>query len=329
MTTVASNIDLFTSFSQRRPSFKVGVKFEPELQPIKPRFPPRRRIPTFDGRLRRINFQATAPQPRGLKTIEEIERLKIKQEGIKVRLGPGSLGEIDIPVLDSRGRPTFDSSGKAITRKAPFNFAALQGFLGQNLSAQLQTIENLVASGTHRSARGINQLGAMVARLVGELDRMDPSQTREIQKAVALLPILSDPQIEVPEAIQGRFVDNGLWNSVVQNRIKLFLLKNAARPLSFAKPVFGVGGGPITMGVIAKTLAAGGVLDLQTQRLFRSVDEAMKFIRVRSTSEVEEKEGRDILDDPEFAGRPAAAPPRPRRAPSRPLRPLRPPPPGP
>ncbi len=273
-----------------RPAFRSGVKFKPLIQPIKPSLPQRRRVLDKDGRLRRPSFKLAGPKPRALGTIASIEAMRVKQEGIKVRLGEKLLGKVRVKRRDNQGNIILDEEGNPIFEEVPFNFGLLQeifrGTLQENIDKST-ALANLLRSGASKDPLGDRT--ELSVRLTAALDRdnildLSTADLDAIGRDVQELKISNDPVIELGEIplVDDRFVTNDQFQRDNIGPILLFLLANSIdNPnLTFSRPLLSDIGVPLALRQIDNRMARGGVMDLIGRRLYPSLDDARRELDI-------------------------------------------------
>lgn len=243
---------------EKRPSFKTGTQFVPTRSAIRVSLPPpisgRR-----DDRFTRPSFKRSDPKPRGLKSIEQIERLKTKQEGIKIRLGESTLGDIKIKKKDRLGNIILDAAGLPVFETVKLNFGLLaqmfEGSFKQNMD-KLQELATAIETGATSSTADINALTVSISRLLRNQETiasMTETQLKFITRSLQLLGISRDPeQAGIQDLVDKRFVTNAGWERAGgrnKGPIIMFLLANVSdKPrLSPNRPIFGRSGDPIQL----------------------------------------------------------------------------------
>lgn len=275
----------------KRPAFVAGTMFKQVLQPTRPDFPVQARALDKDGRLRRKNFRLSGPVPRPAKTIQEIEALKTKQQGIKFRLGPGQFGKVRVAKRDAKGEVIKDEEGNIIYEMKEFNLSMA--------TLPLQDRIELLQESLSTGIRGdLNNIGILLASILGsneDVKNLTSSNLRVLQQVLRRDPEgapLGEGKVEIvnpwdtqdfDDLPSKRFITRDMWNTNDANlktRVRAFLLQGTsfASQLSPDTPVFGTTGNTIDFDAIGQqiNIAKFGdrVLDLGTRRIFRNQEEA-------------------------------------------------------
>lgn len=300
--------------NQVRPSFKQGEVFKPIVSPIKPSFPVSIRNKDLRGRLRRPNFRLTAPQPKHFKSIDQIEALKVKQEGIKIRLSDKQLGTVKVPKRDGDGNIIKDSSGNVIMEEKNVDFGTLTQILTGALDTRFEALTALVTDVREKAGRhdavAVRERATLAAGMMGilgkveSIERLTSQQLQFITQSLALLGIARDP---VAAGLQGlvddRFITRSVWDAddgSIRGAIVMFLLANIEFPMTASRPILGLSGNPIAIQSLFVNMsgqATRRVLDLVGKRIHPGLADAKSFVGLRPGApevvlEEEEEEGR-------------------------------------
>lgn len=234
----------------RRPSFKIGTQLKMQKPAIRD-FLPRPISTKRDDRFMRPAFTKSSPVPRGLKSIAEIERLKVKQEGIKVRLGDASLGKIKVKKRDRLGNVILDATGQPVFEEVVLNFGLLAQMLEGSFRENMERLEELataIRTGTTKSQADRDAFTVAFAQIIGKQEnvaRLTATQLDFITRSLQLLGIARDPVAAgLQDLVRGRFVTNDTWerrDGRNKGPIILFLIANVRdNPrLSPNRPIFG------------------------------------------------------------------------------------------
>lgn len=274
----------------KRPAFRSGTIFSPKLSPVKPDFPVQKRALDRDGRLRRKSFKLTGPSPRISKTIEEIEALKTKQQGIKFRLGPGQFGEVRVAKRDKDGKLMRDEEGNIIFELKEFDLSMvslplqdrlelLQDSLLKGLVGNMNNIGLILAS-IFRNSEDVKNLSSSNLRMLHQILTKADSRGRSLGEE---LPASLHPWDDTAfsDILEQRFITKDIWNdpsSGMKEKVSAFLLKNIGinPKLTAIKPLFGVGEKAMALASLDSQINVGNdkVFDLGSRRLFRDQAEA-------------------------------------------------------
>ncbi len=279
----------------KRSSFRLGEEFKTELQPIKPALPKGKREQDIRGRIRRPGFKVEAPQPKPFRTIKDIQDLRTKQQGIKIRFGDEKLGKLRIKKRDKDGKIILDNSGNPIFENKEFNVNVLadilQGSSTDNIT-RLNQINTLITSGARRSTQDINNISAIAMNILSntqELGTLGVAQITSLQRALMQLGISRDPiEAGIPSLINGRFINTITWerdNGINKGLIYMFLIANARQNpnLSASRPIFGFSDNAITLATINSVMRGTAriplpVMDLVGKRLYRNLADAQNNV---------------------------------------------------
>lgn len=276
----------------KRPAFLVGTKFQQLLSPTKPDFPMQKRALDREGRLRRKSFKLTGPVARPTKTIQEIERLKTKQQGIKIRLGPGQFGKVRVAKRDAEGNVIKDEEGQIIYELKEFNLSIatlplqdrldiLQDALLTGITGKLDGI-GLTLATILGSSEDVRDLSGDNLRLLQQVlgAAREPREAGEVRSPI-INPWDEDSFSDIPDQ---RFITKEMWQNNdgdIQTRVYAFILKPGATAfapqLDAKNPIFGIGamGGTIKFNAINTEMGKGNVvLDLGRRKIFRNMEKA-------------------------------------------------------
>lgn len=273
----------------RRPNFRQGTPFKPVLNPVKLDFPVQRRSVDKEGRLRRKNFLRAAPQARIVKSLEEVEALKTKQEGIKIRFGQ-QLGTIRVMKRDKDGNPVKDEQGNPIFEEKEFNLAVATLPILDRIDLLKEAAAGNVAGAVGTTQAKLDELGVLLASILQKTGDVEELSTPTLRLISTMLDesgnftIIPDATV-FPELEGFKFVTGAQWRANqndLQLRVRSHLMANlaAADPgLNFKTPVFGVTGQKLTLIGLNQQFgrAAEGqtaTLDLATRRLHRTIGDA-------------------------------------------------------
>jgi hypothetical protein len=277
-----------------RPRFHLGERFVPESYSV-PNFPSKKRLLDIEGRLRRPAFHLSSPTPRKKESIEGIQAMRTKQQGIKVRFGDSKTGKIKVKKRDKEGNVILDDEGNPIYDEKEFNFGLLaeilEGTASDNIS-KLSELTTKIDAGEVSASAGRDNLELILNQILGNINTirdMTEEGFRAVERAVDLLPISRNPASLDLSLKNNRFATYESWKGrggANQGAIVSFLIKNSdveAR-LSKKQPVFGIGGNPINIVSLIVGMNANPqwVIDLETQRIFPTLESAIE--------ETEEKE---------------------------------------
>ena len=278
----------------RRPAFRIGEQFVPLLQPIKPQIPlPPKKFP---DRFFRPNFRLRGPKPRALQTIQSVEKLRVKQEGIKVRFDDKTLGKIPVVKLDAEGNPVLDSSGQPILEEQKVNLGALAQLLQgdvRNAISKIEALDRRVRSGATGASLARQTLMTSIVAILSRITNLENIGAREMESISRAISSVGAPSVpseaRISNLVDDRFVTSDTWFSdggVNVGLINLFLLANFSENprLSSSKPVIGVSGRPIGLRAVSEAIRGREgrppkVLDLVSKRMFQHLDEALDFAR--------------------------------------------------
>ncbi len=302
----------------KRPAFRIGEQIVPLLQPSRPQLPePPRKVST---RIIRPSFKLRGPKPRALKTISGIEALRVKQEGIKVRLGDKQLGKIRVQKKDAAGNLVFDLQGQPVMEEVPVNFGLLAEIMQGGMKgalAKIAELEVLIRSGGAAAALARGQLMTALIILLSRDENLAEASAQDFEalsRATRTALVPSDPrEARIADLVDGRFVTLDTWSSrggENQGFIHSFLLANFAENprLRADRPVIGVGGHPITFRSVGDAIRGrregrgSKVLDLVSKQMFTDLADARAFALASAPpiSELKEFEPEEEDDDPEF-----------------------------
>ncbi len=314
----------------KRPAFVTGTRFQQILSPTKPDFPVRKRALDREGRLRRKAFKLTGPVARPAKTIEEIEALKTKQQGIKIRLGPGQFGKVRVAKRDASGNVVKDEEGNIIFELKEFNISMAT----LPLQDRLEILQDALLTGIGTK---MNEVAVTLASILSSNEDVKNLTDQNAQMLALVLksaqeasgePLVTNPRdVEAFRDLpDGRFVTKEIWNSdeSLQAAVILFLMGASATDprLTPLNPIFGTAerGGTIKYNSIGSQINIGDerVLDLGSRRLFKDQETADSLAgeRVELESQkvadaeaqaVAEEEKEAAEDDPTVAGATSAA----------------------
>ena len=269
----------------KRPAFTAGTKFRQLLSPTRPDFPVQKRALDKEGRLRRKSFRLTGPTARPAKTIEEIEALKTKQQGIKIRLGPGQFGKVRVAKRDADGKVIKDEEGQIIYELKEFNLTMAT----LPLQDRLELLQDALLTGI---TLPMNNIGILLASILGSSDdvkNLTSANLRLLQRVLTGAreaggePIVPNPwdSETFADLPQQRFVTKSMWNTNdanLQQRVLSFLLSGTAFSPSLTgdEPVFGTSGRTIKLAAVGQQLNIGDdrVLDLGSRKIFKDQETA-------------------------------------------------------
>ncbi len=271
-------------FAHRTPAFILGEQFPALLQPVAPK-PPRPPQPNIPTRIMQPSFKLTAPAPSRVSSIDEIEALRVKQEGIKVRLGESTLGEIEVPKRDARGVVVRDADGNVVMVKRKVNLATLAKVLQSSLQENIQRVETLGTSLRAGAVADKDELMLALAQIMrsqANVEQLTASQLGGVARGAAAARIPRDPAAAgIRGLVQGRFATKTAWeradggtNAAI---IRLYLLAHVQshRGLTPVSPVFGLAGRPVKFDTLDTSLRnRDAVLDMVTQTLWPSLEAA-------------------------------------------------------
>lgn len=281
----------------RRPSFKTGTQFKPSRPAIRdflPKPAPTKRDTRFD----RPAFIKSSPTPRGLKSIADIERLKTKQEGIKVRLGDASLGKIKIKKRDKLGKVITDAAGQPVFEEVTLNFGLLaqilEGSFAQNME-KLKELATAIRTGATTSQADRDAFTIAIARIMSTQEnvaRLSATQLDFITRSLQLLGISKDPmQAGIRDLVDGRFVTEFTWTAGDGRNIGpiiLFLIANVRENplLTPGKPIIGRNGRAVKIAGLFPVMAGSSrqdplVIDLIGKQLYNTLQQAREGSPVR------------------------------------------------
>jgi hypothetical protein len=308
----------------KRPSFRIGTKFKTILSPVAPDFPVQKRALDREGRMRRKAFKLTGPTPRSAKTIEEIEALKTRQQGIKIRLGPGQFGKVRVAKRDAQGNIVKDDQGQIIYELKEFNLSMAT----LPLQDRLELLQDALLAGIKTP---LNNIGIILASIFGSTDDVKNLTSANLrllkQVLVGAREATGEPEIInpwdtdiFPDLPSERFVTAEAWRqneNNLQTRVQTFLLDGTAfnSNLDEIRPVFGIRRTPIEFTAINSqiniTRDGDRVLDLGSRRLFKNQEQAdaeagepaeIDFRRAERSSAAEELDDEKDELDPTAAG---------------------------
>ena len=272
-------------YLEKRPSFKAGSQFVPTKTAIRDFLPP----PISgkrDDRFKRPSFKRDSPLPRGVKSIAQIERLKTRQQGIKVRLGDATLGKIKVKKRDRLGAVILDAAGQPVFEEVELNFGLLAEMLQGTFKTNMEKLDELavaIQTGAAASSADVTALGVGLARVLSEqanIARMTQAQLDMVTRSLQLLGISRDPvQAGIQDLIDGRFVTATGWEAAGgrnKGPIIMFLIANVRDipRLSPNRPVFGRSGAHLQLISIFQQMSTGKVLDLIDKRMYNTVQQA-------------------------------------------------------
>lgn len=286
-------------FSER-PRFRLGEKFVPILQPIKPSLPVKVRKRDPEGRIRRPAFMKEGPKARALETIEEIQKLRTRQLGIKVRLGDEKLGKIKVKKRDADGNVILDDQGNPVFEERDISLSSLAEIMQESATdniARLDVITTSIAAGASVSKRERDEITVRliaIASDVEDLSRFTSTQFAILGRAISAAGIPSNPVAAgITNLVDGRFITRAGWEAdggANKATILLFLMANVREKpgLSIERPVFGISGNTNTISTILSTMSGTRrgiptpVLDVVDKIIYRTLPEARANVGVPS-----------------------------------------------
>lgn len=299
-----------------RPSFKHGSILVANPNADKS-FPISRRRPSPQAVFNRPSFKLTGPTPRASKSLDEIEALLTKQQGIKVRIGDSKIGKIKVIKRDARGQPILDAAGNPITVERDFNFGLLAELVQSSNTdniTRLREINATLATGAASITETKDEIVLTLGQILSNIDNLRTitnSQFRTLATSLSKLNIPDDPSAAgVSDLVDGRFADPRSWNAgdgANSGAILLFLMSKAKDDplLSTAKPILGLSGLPMKITSLINNMEKTSenvpepTIDLIGMRLFRSLAQAQSTVELEPRRQEEFKSG-----EPPFQGLP-------------------------
>lgn len=290
-------------FSER-PRFRLGEKFVPILQPIKPSLPVKVRKRDPDGRIKRPAFMKRGPKPRALQTISGVQALRNRQLGIKVRLGDEKLGKIKVKKRDADGNVILDEEGNPVMEERTVSLSSLAELFSDSVEDNIDKLGLIVGriqSGIDTSVNQFSQLKTILFSVTSQIasagaPQPTDAESETIAAAAALAGFGPDPTETVPALIEGRFTDRDGW---VTDRNKQEVIShleaNASSHLrlSARTPIFSVNGRPILISTLDAFMNGNpnAIIDLLDQRVFENIHDARTSIGSAPPDPGDVKEG--------------------------------------
>lgn len=227
--------------STRRPGFASDtVKVDDKS--IKKLIPPIK-TKTADRSLRVTSFSEDEPKKRRFPDFERIKQLNIQKEGIKVQLGPNTLKQFLSVKVPDKNNPN-------ILIEKNVSLGELLQTTNGRLEAMNALIERLRAQENRNSLRARTAINQLATTVVAELTNFQTMSRENYRKVLESLQFL-----DIPNNPKDAGLPDFLLNRTNLNRDNLgiflaFLLhkRNINDPnLDQNRPVYGVGGRPITI----------------------------------------------------------------------------------
>lgn len=315
----------------KRNNFKSGTILQPKPN-ASTHMPMKKRGLDPQGVLRRPSFKRTGPSPRKSKTIQEIQDLRTKQEGVKIRFGDSKIGKLKVIKRDAHGQPILNAAGQPVTEEKDFNFGLLaelvQGSSTDNIT-KLGNLDTLIRSGATASSAERNNIAIILGQILSNIDNLkniNNNQFRTIASAIAQLNIPNDPVLaNIPGLVDRRFITDDTWKAGGgENKgiILMFLISNAqfSLLLTASRPIFGLNGNPMQIssidGTMSRTTARNPqpTMDLIAKRIYPSLQDARRAVGITTGATVEVEEEKKAAPVTSTALVPqAAAPGQPRQ----------------
>ncbi len=299
----------------KRPAFVVGTRFKTILNPVMPDFPIQKRALDVEGRLRRRSFKLTGPAPRPSTSIQEIEDLKTRQQGIKVRLGPGQFGKVRVAKRDRDGNVIKDEEGNIVYELKEFDLSMAT----LPLQDRLELLQDALLTGIGERMNDVSILLASILGSDADVKKLTGRNLKMLSQVVDDASVASgeasaeilNPADDFPDIIEGRFITKKMWkdnNNNLTTRVRTWLLRrgawNISPQLSQENPLFGSGTGrfglrnTISVGALDSQMGIGNVvMDLEGRRLFKDMATAREEAGERAASDAFASQRRSAAAD--------------------------------